>query len=147
MPRPRTHDHDAILDRWASGAAAKDIAGDLHMRSVNSVLNIVAAARAFADPRAVRREAPHKPDVVSSPPIVPGRAEARSRPLHVRLGIKAETIFVPTLVRCSGDHWHRTPVTVASLHGGPVIYEQSTYRDRFLPKAITDAVKRACEQA
>lgn len=134
MARPRTHDHDAVLDRWAAGMRAPDIAAVLNLPT-KTVRTIIVAARVVDDPRAVRR----RPEKIEAPPLAP------DAPLHVRLGIKAETIFVPTLD--GADHRAREAITVASATGGPVVYARPSNRDKQLAALMRETVRRAVRAA
>lgn len=134
MARPRTHDHDAVLDRWSAGMRAPDIAAVLGLPQ-KTVKAIIAAARALDDPRAARR----RPVKIEAPPIAP------DAPLHVRLGIKAETIFVPTLD--GADHRAREAITVASATGGPVVYARPASRDKQLAALMRETIRRAMRAA
>lgn len=130
MGAPRIHDPDAVLDRWDAGMRTPDIAAVLGM-SKSTVASILQAARLDGDPRA------HGRPNVSSQKVL---AEiAMPMPLHVELGIRPETVFVPTLDP-SPNHL-RVPVTVSSLRGGPVVYGRSTFRGRI--GAVRAAVGRA----
>jgi len=90
MQRPRRHDHDAILDRWADGRTAAEIAAEITVPE-KAVGSAVARARKAGDPRAVRRVARHAAVILRLEGELARRlrAEARARRTDARaLGLQ-----------------------------------------------------------
>lgn len=59
MSRTPNADRNAVLDRWALGMTARDIANDLRLKRAAVVSTIVQRARQRGDARAEVRGSPH----------------------------------------------------------------------------------------
>ncbi|MBX6426834.1 MAG: hypothetical protein IRZ09_13035 [Variibacter sp.] len=57
MSRPRTCDHEAVLDLWCAGLTLREIAAAVGAR-VGTVTGVIIRARRRGDPRALRRYHP-----------------------------------------------------------------------------------------